>query len=102
MSRRPLQDQLPFRGFEAVVVVELLAAHELLQLGRGAEAVQAELALDELGVRLRPLAWDAVDAERLHLAADVDHAVVHRVAEPGAAVAAADLPAARHPEAVVR
>src|SRR6266702_4204497 len=41
----------------------------------------------------------AVDAERLHLAPDVDRAVVHGVAETGADVAAEDLPAALHHEA---
>src|SRR5207253_6842731 len=39
---------------------------------------------------------------RLHLAAHVDHAVVHRVAESRADVAAEDLAAALHHEAVVR
>ena len=42
---------------------------------------------------------DAVDAERLHLAAHVDRAVVHGVAEAGAHVAADDLAAALHHEA---
>ena len=56
-------------GLEVVVVVELLAADELLELGRRAEAVDPELALDELGVGVGPLARHAVDAERRDLAA---------------------------------
>ena len=44
----------------------------------------------------------AVDAERLHLAADVEDAVVHRVAQARADVAADDLAAALHHEAVHR
>src|SRR5439155_24357027 len=92
-SAMTLEHQLSFRRLEVVVVVELLAADELLELGRRAEVVEAELPLDQLGVGIRPLAGDAVDPERLDLAADVDHAVVHRVAEAGADVAADDLPA---------
>ena len=93
------KDQLSLARLEVVVVVELLAAHELLELGRRAEPVDAELALDQLGVGLGPLAFDAVDAQRGDLAADVDRAVVHRVAQTVAHVAADDLPAALHHEA---
>ena len=67
--------------------------------GRRSQPVDPELALDELGVRVGPLAGHAVDAERLDLAADVDRPVVHRVAEPGADVAEEDHPAALHHEA---
>src|SRR5919201_1057029 len=81
-----------------VVVVELLAAHELLKFRRRAEPVDPELALDELGVRVRPLPRHAVDAERLHLPADVDRPVVHRVAEPRPDLADDHLPAALHHE----
>src|SRR3990172_9601013 len=94
-----LQDELALGGLEIVVVVELLAAHELLELRRRPEAVDGELPLDELGVGVRPLPRDAVDAKRLDLAADVDRAVVHGVAEAGADVAEEDLPAALHHEA---
>src|SRR4029078_9969280 len=45
-----------------------------------------------------PLARHAVDAQCLDLAADVDDAVVHRVTEAGAGVAADDLAAALHHE----
>ena len=98
-SLRPSQHQLSLGGLEVVVVVELLAADELLELGRVAEAVDPELPLDQLGVGVGPLARDAVDAERLDLAADVDRPVVHRVAEARADVAAEDLAAALHHEA---
>src|ERR1700750_2508802 len=91
-----LKNELALGRLEVVVVVELLAAHELLELGRRAEVVDAELAIDELGVVLRPLTRDAVDAERLDLAGHVDDPVVHRVAEPGARGAADHLAAALH------
>src|SRR4051794_23512112 len=93
-----LQDQPPLGGLEVVVVVELLAAHELLERRRAAQAVDAELALDQLRVGVVPLALDAVDAERAHLAPDVERAVVHRVAQAVPDVAADDLAAALHNE----
>src|SRR5712692_5385997 len=90
----PLVDhELAFARLEGVVVVEHLAADELMELGRRAQSVDAELSLDELGVGVGPLAWHAVEAQRLDLAADVDRAVVHRVAEVRADVAADDLAA---------
>src|SRR6202012_5799794 len=88
------EDELALGGLERVVVVELLATDELRELRRRAETVDAELALDELGVGIGPLPFDAVDAERLDRAGHVQLAVVHRVAEAGADVAADDLPAA--------
>src|SRR4051794_16543704 len=62
-SLRTSEDQLSLGGLEVVVVVELLAADEFLEGRRGAEPVDAELALDELRVGVRPLARHAVDAE---------------------------------------
>src|SRR4051794_21880600 len=97
-----LENQLALRRFEVVVVVELLAADELLQLRRRAELVDAELPLHELGVGIGPLAGHAADAERAHLAADVDRAVVHGIPEAVADVSADDLAAALHHEAVHR
>ena len=64
--------QLLLGRLERVVVVEDLAADELLELRRRAEPVDVELAVDELRVGVRPLAGDAVDPERLDLAGDVD------------------------------
>ena len=52
---------------EVVVVVEHLAADELLELRRVAEPVDPELALDELGVGVGPFAGDAVDPSDLTL-----------------------------------
>src|SRR5918998_5298101 len=83
----PLENEPALGGLEVVVVVELLAADELLELRRRAQPVDAELALDELGVLVGPLARDAVDAQRLDLAADVEGPVVHGVAEAGPDVA---------------
>src|SRR5918999_711312 len=93
------QHQLSLGGLEVVVVVELLAADELLELGRVAEPVDPELAFDQLGVALVPLPRDAVDPERLDLPRDVDPPVVHGVAQAGTHVPAEDLPAALHHEA---
>src|SRR6478735_9078311 len=90
--------QLLLGGLERVVVVEDLPADELLELGRRAEVVDAELALDELGVRFSPLSRNAVDSQRLDLPCDVDRPVVHRVAEPWSRVTADDLAAALHHE----
>src|SRR3954447_5007835 len=98
-SLRTSEHQLSLGGLEVVVVVELLAAHELLQLRRRPETVDAEFALDELGVGVRPFAGHAVDAERPDLPSDVDRPVVHRVAEAVADVAAEDHAAALHHEA---
>src|SRR5919205_2322751 len=67
-----LEHELALGRLEVVVVVELFSADELLELRRGAELVDPELPLDELGVLIRPLAGHAVDAERLHLAGHVD------------------------------
>src|SRR5579875_2390889 len=94
----PLEDELALGRFERVVVVELLATDELRQRRRRAEAVDTELALHELGVGVGPLALDAVDPQRGDLATDVDLAVVHRVAEAVADVAADDLAAPLHHE----
>src|SRR5262245_18846451 len=86
-----LEHQLALAGLEDVVVVELLPADELAQLRGLAQLVDPELALDQLGVGVGPLPLDAVDAERFDLPADIDRAVVHRVPEAGADVAADDL-----------
>src|ERR1700753_3193623 len=100
VAREPsfLENELALGWLERVVVVELLAADELLQRRWRAQPVDAELALDELGVGVVPLALDAVDAERLARAADVEGPVIHRVAQARARVAADDLAAALHHE----
>src|SRR6478735_1248191 len=102
MAIPPSENELALGRLEIVVVVELLATHELVEARWRAKAVDAELALHVLGVGVRPLTGDAVDAERLDLAADVDDAVVHGVAQARARVAADDLAAALHHEAGVR
>src|SRR5215216_6379113 len=63
IAHLPLEHELSLGRLEVVVVVEHLAAHELLELGRCAQLVDAELPLDELGVGVGPLAGHAVDAE---------------------------------------
>src|SRR5262245_41532383 len=88
-----VDDELLLRRLEVVVVVEDLAADELLELRRRPEAVDAELALDQLGVGVGALPRHAVDAERLHGADDAELAVVHPVAGTRSAVAE-DEPAA--------
>src|ERR1700742_4529249 len=102
MEHSFLENELALGWLERVVVVELLAADELLQRRRRAQPVDPELALDELGVGVVPLALHAIDAEGLDLPADVDGAVIHGVAQAGAGVAADDLAAALHHEACHR
>src|ERR1700680_1242335 len=97
-----MDDELALAGLECVVVVELLAADELLELRRRAKAVNAELALDELSVSGGPFPRHAVEAERLDRAAHVDRAVVHRVPEVRTDVSANDLAPALQHEAGVR
>src|SRR5450755_1988663 len=99
MERLLLEHELALGRLEVVVVVELLATDELLELGWRAELVNRELALDQLAVGIGPFAGNAVDPKRLHGSRDVDRAVVHRVAEAGPDVAADDLAAALHHEA---
>src|SRR5579875_2716166 len=93
-----LEHELSLGGLERVVVVELLAAHELLELRRRAESVDRELALNQLAVGIGPLAGHAVDPKRGDLG-DIDLTVVDRVAQPRADVAADDLAPALHHEA---
>src|SRR5918994_699188 len=94
-----LEHQLALAGLEDVVVVELPPADELAHLGGRAEPVDGELALDQLCVGVGPPPLDAVHPEGRDLPADVDRAVVHRVTQPRADVAADDLAAALHHEA---
>src|SRR6201996_4701142 len=94
-----LEHELALGRLQLVVVVELLAAHELRELGRRAQAVDSELAINELRVGVGPLALHAVDPQRLDLTGDVQGAVVHGVAEARTDVAADDLAAALHHEA---
>src|SRR5690348_754325 len=94
--RRPrhLQDELALGRLEVVVVPELPAADEFPERGLRLHAVDSQLAFQEFVVAGGELGLDAVDAQRGDLAADVDRAVVHGVAEPAAHVPADDLAAA--------
>src|SRR5215210_2191250 len=98
----PSDDELLLARLEVVVVVEHLPAHELLQWRRVSQTVDPELALDELGIPVGPLALDAVEAERFDVPGDVQLTVVHRVPEVGADVPEDDLSAPLHHEAGVR
>src|SRR5262245_35493221 len=93
-----VDDELLLGRLEVVVVVEHLAAHELLERRRRAEPVDAELALDQLGVGVGPLSRHAVDPEGLDGAGDVDVAVVHRVAQTRTHIPQDDLAAPLHHE----
>src|SRR5260221_5944207 len=96
---RQSEDELAFGRLEVVVVPELAPAYELAERARRLDPVDAELAREKLVISRRQLCLDAVHAERGDLPAHIDRAVVHRVAEPAAHVAADDLPAALEHEA---
>src|SRR5216683_6513121 len=91
---RQSEDELAFGRLEVVVVPELAPAYELAERARRLDAVDAELARQKLVISRRQLCLDAVHAQRGDLPAHIDRAVVHRVAQPAAHVAADDLPAA--------
>src|SRR5215472_17669847 len=88
------EHELAFGRLEVVVVPELATAHELAERAGRLDSVNAELAGEKFVIGLRELGLDAVDPERSDLPADVDRAVVHRVAKAAAHVAADNLPAA--------
>src|SRR5215472_6399147 len=88
------EDELAFGRLEIVVIPELAPAHELAERAGRLDSVNAELAGEKFVIGLRELGLDAVDPERSDLPADVDRAVVHRVAKAAAHVAADNLPAA--------
>src|SRR5262245_52707490 len=97
-----LEHQLLFGRLQVVVVPELLAGGDLLQVfdavGR-LQPVEIELALQPRDLVGRLLDGNRVHAKARDLAADVNRAVVHRVAEVLAGVAEHDHPAALHHEA---
>src|SRR5215813_10826926 len=61
---RSLQDELALVRLEVVVVPQLLAADELAEGVGFVQPVDAELAVDQLLVRIVELGLDAVDSER--------------------------------------
>src|SRR6266576_1497497 len=87
------EDQLAFGGLQVVVVPELAPADELAERAGRLNPVDVQLPGQELVVVGGQLGLDAVHAQRGDLAADVDRAVVHRVAQAAAHVAADDLAA---------
>src|SRR6266566_324090 len=78
---------------------QLAPADELAERRGWLDPVDAQLPGEELVVVGGHLRLDAVHAQRRDLAADVDRAVVHRVAQAAAHVAADDLAAALEHEA---
>src|ERR1700738_3841487 len=67
-----LENELALGRLEVVVVVEVLAADELLERGRFSQLVDREFPVDQLCVGVRPVARHAIDPERFDLAGDVD------------------------------
>src|SRR5215467_13327971 len=94
LRSRLSEDQLAFCGLEVVVVPQLAPADELAERARRLDPVDAQLPGEELVVVGGQLRLDAVDTQRGDLAADVERAVVHGVAQAAAHVAADDLAAA--------
>src|SRR5688500_1794459 len=102
LSYEALEHDLLFRRLEVVVVPQLLAGHDLgevLDAVRRLEPVELQLALQELHLEVGHLALDRVDAEAGDLAADIDRAVIHGIAEVLAGVAQDDHAAALPHEA---
>jgi hypothetical protein len=97
-----VDDELALARFEVVVVVELLAADELLERRRRPQLVDAELALDQLGVGVGPFPRHAVDPQGLDRAPHVDRPLVHRVPDVWPDVPADDDAASLHHETGVR
>src|SRR5271169_129889 len=97
-----LEDELLLGRLEVVVVPELPAGADLLHvlgtLGR-LETVQLQLALQPLHVEVSHLGWYGIDAESIDSSADVNRAVVHRVAQVLAGIAKDDHASALHHEA---
>src|SRR5215510_6665034 len=105
LSYEALQNDLLLGRLEIVVVPQLLAGHDLgevLDAVRRLQAVELELALQVLHLEVGHLAFDRIDAEAGDLAADIDRAVIHRIAEILAGVAQDDHAAALHHEAAER
>src|ERR1700682_3991083 len=89
-------------GFEIVVIPQLPASGVLvhaLGAARGREAVHLQFALQPLHVEVGHLRRHGIDPEARDLAADVDRAVVHGVAEVLAGIAEDDHASALHHEA---
>src|SRR5688572_4744794 len=97
-----LENDLLLGRLEIVVVPQLLTGHDLgevLDAVRRLEPVELQLALQELHLEVGHLALDRVDAEAGDLAADIDRAVIHGIAEVLAGVTQDDHAAALHHEA---
>src|SRR5262245_27348957 len=105
LSYEALQNDLLLGRLEVVVVPQLLAGHDLgevLDPVRRLETVEPELALQPLHLEVGHLAFDRIDAEPGDLAADIDGAVIHGIAEVLAGIAQDDHAPALHHEAAER
>src|SRR6266478_5891824 len=102
MSCFPLQNELLLGGLEIVVVPQLPARGDLLHVlgaARSCEAVQFQLALEPLHIEVGHLRRYGIDAQARDLAADIDRAVVHGVAQVLAGIAQDHHPSTLHHEA---
>src|SRR6476646_8416466 len=94
--------QFLFGWFKIVVVPQLFACDDLAEYfdaAFGHDVVHAQFACQPLPIELGYLGPDRVHAEALRLAANIDRAVIHRVAEILAGVAADHHAPALHHEA---
>src|SRR5262245_15002712 len=97
-----LQHQFLFRRLEIVVIPQLLAGDDLAEGSDavlGQQLVAAELGLEPAPVEVGHRAPNGVDAEALRLAAEIDRAVIHGIAEILAGIAADHHAPALHHEA---
>src|SRR5208283_1041318 len=105
LSRMRLQDELLLGRLEIVIVPQLPAGADLLHVLRALrrlEAIQFQLALQPLHVEVGHLGRYGIDAEPINLAADINRAVVHGVAQVLAGVAEDDHASTLHHEAAER
>src|SRR5687768_8488774 len=82
--RYRLQHQLFLAGLEVVVVPKLLTGDNLTEMSHalsGEHVVHAQLARQPLTIEIGHLGPNGIDAQASRLAANVDRAVVHAVAE---------------------
>src|SRR5215207_274728 len=96
-----LKHKLLFARLEIVVIPKLLAGDDLAEVAetlRDKHFIHAQFARQPLAVELRHLRPDGVHPQAAGLAADIDRAVIHAVAEILAGVAANDHAATLHHE----
>src|SRR3984957_11353399 len=100
-----LENELLLGGLEVVVVPKLPAGDDLLHVPRAPrrlEAIHLQLALEPLYVEIGHVGRYGIDAQPIDLPADIDRAVVHRVAEVLAGIAQDHHASALHHETAER